>query len=599
MQKTVTIALWFESALQAELITAGINRILLQNFSEAISSSSPTNQHVHDRDSGSQAARTMRLPLTQRTDAAGFLVCGDGAGQNSTSFSDQENRHLTASEFLQHVARHTSLAEDEAAAVVAKFQAEEALAAEEMHNAVMQSVFDVIIGEVLSVEAKEAAGDGLIWSHLVMESATQSALMDYVHKTLEAELTTACPVVAEEALQERMLVLEIQAEQAGFACDEIMQSVLDVVCREMARTEFKAAVNEAPEPEEAPLNGQHVSHVNFGDFVVEKKPMAQGSFKSVYQAVWSKKNNRGVVILVIRNTSTANLSDLQNEINVFSVLGKHRHLAELLATTTHPLSGDKCMVMKFAQQGSLDHVLTTAVEQDMHLSNLVLLTIAVQVADAMMQLEVHKVIHRDLAARNILVFEFDAVDWRKVLVKVTDYGLALLANKGFSAGKTVSTHGASSAGPIRWMAVESLQRRMYSSKSDVWAFGVLLWEIMTRCFLPYNAIGDDTEVARAVMAGERLPKPDNCPDAVYAIMQSCWHERPKDRPKMADIHAMLQTACAAEMFKPSECVICLENEAVVALIPCGHRCACEACAPSLNNCPMCRQPIREANRIFL
>ena len=59
---------------------------------------------------------------------------------------------------------------------------------------------------------------------------------------------------------------------------------------------------------------------------------------------------------------------------------------------------------------------------------------------------------------------------------------------------------------------------MYSSKSDVWAFGVLLWEIMTLCFVPHHDISDDKEVARAVRAGERLPKPDNCPDDVYDIM---------------------------------------------------------------------------------
>ena len=90
------------------------------------------------------------------------------------------------------------------------------------------------------------------------------------------------------------------------------------------------------------------------------------------------------------------------------------------------------------------------------------------------------------------------------------------------------------------MAVESLARRVYSSKSDVWAFGVLLWEIMTLCFLPYNEINDDKEVAQAVMAGERLPKPDQCPDQVYAIMRSCWQPKPKDRPVMTDIHSQLQ-----------------------------------------------------------
>ena len=109
------------------------------------------------------------------------------------------------------------------------------------------------------------------------------------------------------------------------------------------------------------------------------------------------------------------------------------------------------MVMEYAEQGSLDHVLTSIAEQDVYVSNLVLLTVGVQVADAMMHLDLNKVIHRDLAARNILVFQFDSNDWKKVLVKVTDYGLALLADKGFSAEETVSTQSASAVGPIRWM----------------------------------------------------------------------------------------------------------------------------------------------------
>ena len=65
-----------------------------------------------------------------------------------------------------------------------------------------------------------------------------------------------------------------------------------------------------------------------------------------------------------------------------------------------------------------------------------------------------------------------------------------------------------------------------------------------------------------------------------------------------EILAKLQVAFAAQMFKASECVVCIENEAVMALMPCGHRCACEACAPNLRNCPMCRQPVRESTRIY-
>ena len=97
-----------------------------------------------------------------------------------------------------------------------------------------------------------------------------------------------------------------------------------------------------------------MSHVDFNEFVVEKQPFAHGSFKKVYKGRWSKRQNKWVVMLVLRNSSHANLSDFQNEIQVFGKVGRHHNLAQLLATSTYSPSGDKCMVMEYAEQGSLD-----------------------------------------------------------------------------------------------------------------------------------------------------------------------------------------------------------------------------------------------------
>ena len=346
-----------------------------------------------------------------------------------------------------------------------------------------------------------------------------------------------------------------------------------------------------------------IPHITFAEVIMEAQPMAAGSYKTVYKAQWSGKN-RSVAVLELRNTCDAPLTAIQQEMRIFAKLGKHRHIAQLLATTTHAASGNQCLLMEFAPQGSLDHVLNKAAEGDVDVSMPVRIAIGVQVADALVHLDLHKVIHRDLAARNVLVFGFDTVDWKAVHVKVTDYGLALLTEKGLTnAGGSmveVSTHSASAAGPTRWMAVESLQRRAYSSKSDVWAFGVLLWEIMTLCFMPYHNTGDDKEVAQAVIAGERLPKPENCPDDVYAIMQSCWQKRPGDRPSMPAIHTKLQGAFSeVSTNSGSECVVCLGGEAVVAIMPCGHRCVCEGCATlQMLQCPVCRQPVQHMKRLF-
>jgi len=345
-----------------------------------------------------------------------------------------------------------------------------------------------------------------------------------------------------------------------------------------------------------------VPHIPYSELAVDANALAAGSFKSVYKARWEKKG-RNVALLVLRNSNQAALLDMENEIRMFGTLGKHKHLAELLATCTQAQSEDKCMVMEFAPLGSLDHVLSKADEDGIDISNLVKIMVGMQVAEAMAHLHLYKVLHRDLAIRNILAFRFDPQNWKQVLVKVTDYGLSLLAHAGFTGGTSVveiQTISSNAAGPTRWMAPESIRRRVYSQKSDVWSFGVLLYEVWTLGMIPYHLIADDKEVARVVLQGERLPRPDNCSQQLYAIMQDCWKTSSRDRPSMLELQTALQEVFTEETLEAAktECVVCLTAEPVMALMPCGHRCACAHCAPSLRTCPICRSPVQEAKRIF-
>ena len=226
------------------------------------------------------------------------------------------------------------------------------------------------------------------------------------------------------------------------------------------------------------LPRQVVPSIDFRELVREDVAMGVGSFKSVYKAWWAKEN-RNVAVLVLRNSDNASLSDFENEIRTFSTVGKHRYLAELLATCTQADTGNKCMVMEFAAQGSLDHVLNKAAEDNTDVSNLVLTQVCMQVAEGMEHLHLYNIIHRDLALRNILVFSFDPRDWKRTLVKVTDYGLSLLIQKGYIKASTgvveISPNSANAANPVRWMALESLVHRQYSRMSDVWSFGVLMY----------------------------------------------------------------------------------------------------------------------------
>lgn len=157
------------------------------------------------------------------------------------------------------------------------------------------------------------------------------------------------------------------------------------------------------------------------------------------------------------------------------------------------------------------------------------------------------------------------------------------------------------------MAPESIQFRKYSQKSDVFSFGTFLWEIQSGGAIPFGFVAEDEEVARRVVGGARPDMPAECPKAVCDIMEKCWKQRPADRPTFRDLKFEIQDALglvvAAESMAQKEeeglCVVCLERPATFALLPCGHLCACQVDAPTLDQCPICRAAVQTRNRIFV
>lgn len=144
----------------------------------------------------------------------------------------------------------------------------------------------------------------------------------------------------------------------------------------------------------------------------------------------------------------------------------------------------------------------------------------------MSYLETRNYIHRDLAARNCLVGDNN-------LVKVADFGLARLMRDD-----TYTAH-AGAKFPIKWTAPEGLAYNKFSTKSDVWAFGVLLWEIATYGMSPYPGI-DLTDVFHKLESGYRMERPNGCPPEVYDLMRQCWNWQAQDRPTFKNIHHMLE-----------------------------------------------------------
>lgn len=156
---------------------------------------------------------------------------------------------------------------------------------------------------------------------------------------------------------------------------------------------------------------------------------------------------------------------------------------------------------------------------------------AMQICNGMMYLENKRLIHRDLAARNILVFS-------KNKVKISDFGLS----RALGAGKDYYTTSFSATLklPIAWCAPECINFLRFTNSSDVWAFGVCLWEIFSYGFQPWAALtGQQILEAIDHPNYQRLEQPDCCPKEYYMLMLKCWQHNPEKRPKFNEIYMTL------------------------------------------------------------
>ncbi|XP_043095280.1 tyrosine-protein kinase Fer-like isoform X2 [Puntigrus tetrazona] len=162
-----------------------------------------------------------------------------------------------------------------------------------------------------------------------------------------------------------------------------------------------------------------------------------------------------------------------------------------------------------------------------------LVKFALDAAAGMAYLELKNCIHRDLAARNCLVGE-------ESVVKISDFGMSRQEQDG-----VYSATGGMKQIPVKWTAPEALNYGRYTTESDVWSFGVLLWETFSRGVTPYTVpLNMNNQQTRdEVEKGYRMPAPNNCPDEIYALMCQCWQYDPRNRPSFRKLKADLYALC--------------------------------------------------------
>lgn len=190
------------------------------------------------------------------------------------------------------------------------------------------------------------------------------------------------------------------------------------------------------------------------------------------------------------------------------------------------------IVFEYMENGSLENYLrtyspyATPLPAEILLSIIQLCHIAKQILDGLVYLASQGILHRDLATRNCLV-------GNNLIVKIADFGMSRDIN-GIYYYKAKD-----GIFPIAWMAPESLLSGKFTLESEVWSFGVVLWEIFSYGSTPNFGLSNLQDIKQHIINGNRLAPPNNCPEGVYKIMLGCWNENPQCRLKIETVHALI------------------------------------------------------------
>ncbi|CAI2347706.1 unnamed protein product [Caenorhabditis sp. 36 PRJEB53466] len=274
-----------------------------------------------------------------------------------------------------------------------------------------------------------------------------------------------------------------------------------------------------------------------GQDIVVGTVIGEGAFGQVFKGILRAPNGQVVPVAVKQlkaNAIDEEKEEFVREIQMMQTVGQHDNIVTMYGCCMDEQL--QCMIMEYVPYGDLKHYLQNMRKEkdpESAIEPSEFLAFAGQIACGMAHLESVGIIHRDLAARNILV------GTGKVL-KISDFGMSrpgvyIKMSKGVI--------------PLRWLSPEAIKDNTYSNKSDVWAFGVLLWEIATLGGFPYNNVADK-DILSQLTDGMRLEQPPKCSDEMYILMKSCWNLKSEDRPSFLSILSKLEHISASDSDAP-------------------------------------------------
>ncbi|XP_077988842.1 insulin-like peptide receptor [Glandiceps talaboti] len=268
------------------------------------------------------------------------------------------------------------------------------------------------------------------------------------------------------------------------------------------------------------------------------RELGQGSFGMVYEGeAKDLKDEEGKVKVAVKTVNeNACIRDRIEFLNEASVMKAFNcsHVVRLLGVVS---KGQPTLVlMELMVQGDLKNWLRSHRPDELDNKNSLpptvtqILHMAGEIADGMAYLAAQKFVHRDLAARNCMVAEDGSV-------KIGDFGMTRDIYETDYYRK-----GGKGLLPVRWMAPESLKDGVFTSQSDVWSYGVVLWEMATLAEQPYQGLSNE-QVLKYVIDGNCLDEPTGCPERLFSLMKLCWRYNPKMRPSFIDLIENLEAHC--------------------------------------------------------